>query len=143
MNLRLVQASNAFRIALVLVLIALLPAWTCSGIVQFNSCTGEVISPQINALSPQAISADLSSILLSIDGAGFVLQSEILWNGHPLQTSFVDSHHLEATITQQTLASFGGSAGANVLISVTTPSSNPSFDCENGATSAEITLVID
>jgi hypothetical protein len=142
MNSRLVQASNAFRIALVFALVSLLPAWTCSGIIQFNSCTGVVVTPQINSLSPQAISADLSSVLLSVDGAGFVAQSEILWNGHPHQTSFVDSHHLEATITQQTLASFGGSAGADVFISVTTPSFSPSFACENGATSAEMTLLI-
>jgi hypothetical protein len=143
MSSSLVSASKVIRILFFLGLISLLPAWTCSGIVQFNSCTGEVLQPQINAISPDPISAQTTSVLLTVDGSGFVSQSEILWNGHRLQTIFVDSRHLQATITKQTFASFGGAAGSSVFISVTTSSSSSFIDCENGLTSAEVTLVID
>ena len=143
MNSRLVPTSNALRrIVFVASLVSLLPAWTCSAIVQFNNCT-TLVQPQITAISPLSIAADASSVLVIVDGTGFVSQSEILWNGHPLQTTFVDSRHLQATITQQTFASFGGSAGSSVFISVTTLSSGSFRDCQGSLTSAEITLAID
>lgn len=139
----LVHASKSFRILFILALASLLPAWTCSAIVQFNGCTDAIAQPQIAAVSPQSIPADTSSVLLTVNGSAFVSQSEILWNGKPLQTTFLDSSHLQAAITQQTFASFGGSSGSNVSISVNTPSSNSFADCADGGTSTSLTLVID
>jgi len=77
-----------------------------------------------------------------VDGSGFVSQSEILWNGNPLQTAFVDSRHLQTTITQQTLDSFGGSVGTNVLISVVSPQSDFIVGCPNGGSSGTLVLVV-
>lgn len=87
-------------------------------------------------------SAYSDSVLLTVNGNSFVRQSQILWNANPLQTTFVDSHHLQATITQQTFNSFGGSAGNSVLISVMTPGSASSGGCTNGGSSATLVLEI-
>ena len=130
-----------YRIALLLLLTSLLSAWTCTAVVRFNSCPGAVPQPQISGLAPNSISADVVSVLLTIEGSGFVSQSEILWNGNPLQTTFMDSGHLQTTITQQTFDSFGGSAGSSVLISVLSPGSNAVLGCPNGGNSG--TLVLD
>ncbi|HVI76785.1 MAG TPA: hypothetical protein VM715_01200 [Candidatus Acidoferrum sp.] len=48
------------------------------------------------------------SVVLSVAGTGFVPQSEIQWNENPLPTTFIDSGHLQASVTQQTFDSFGG-----------------------------------
>jgi hypothetical protein len=124
MSTCLIHASKPFRIALILVLTWLLSAWTCTATVGFNSCLGVVPQPQIIALWPDTISADAESVDLTVEGRDFVSQSEILWNGNALPTRFVDSSHLQATITQQTFEWFGGSAGNTVLISVISPTSN-------------------
>jgi len=130
------------RIVFVLVLTYLLSGWTCSAVVNFNSCPDAVPQPQITALSPDNISADATLVLLSVKGSGFVPQSEILWNGNPLGTSFVDSHHLEATITQETFDWFGGTAGGSVLISVKSPASGVIKGCSNGGVSGTLVLNI-
>jgi hypothetical protein len=107
-----------YRIGLVLGLAALLSAWTCSAVVNLNGCADSFPHPQIGALSPNPISADIVSEVLSVEGMGFVPQSEVHWNKHPLPTSFIDSRHLQATVTQDTLDSFGGSSGNSVTVSV-------------------------
>ena len=137
-----VTRCKPYRIGLVLVLIPLLSAWTCTAIVSLNSCTDALPRPQIDSLSPVTISADSASVLLTVNGNSFVRQSEILWNANPLQTTFVDSHHLQATITQQTFNSFGGSAGNSVLISVMTLGSASVVGCTNGGSSATLVLEI-
>jgi len=142
MNSRLSVLCKPCRIALVLVLTCLLSAWTCSAVVNFNSCPGAVPQPQIASLSPNAISADANSVLMLVDGAGFVRESKILWNGNPLQTTFLDSRHLQTTITQETLNSFGGSDGSSVLISVKSPESVSIEGCPNGGSSATLVLSI-
>lgn len=137
-----VTRCKPYRIGLVLVLIPLLSAWTCSAFFSFNSCFDSVPQSQITSISPQAIPAYSDSVLLTVNGNSFVRQSQILWNANPLQTTFVDSHHLQATITQQTFNSFGGSAGNSVLISVMTPGSASSGGCTNGGSSATLVLEI-
>ena len=137
-----VTRCKPYRIGLVLVLIPLLSAWTCSAFFSFNSCPDSLPRPQIGSLSPVAISADSASVLLTVNGNSFVRQSEILWNANPLQTTFVDSHHLQATITQQTFNSFGGSAGNSVLISVMTLGSTSVEGCANDGSSATLVLEI-
>lgn len=137
MTFCLVRISKLFSVAFVLVLLLLLPAWTCS--FGFQSCLSDVQQPRINSLSPGNIPADTTSVLLTVNGSDFIPQSEILWNGNRLETKYLDSGHLQSTITQQTFESFGGSAGANVRISV---SSRTSFECSD-LESSTLILVID
>ena len=129
----------AVRIAFVAALTLLLSGWTtCTAIIDFNSCQGTVPVPQITSLSPGSVPGDAQSVLLIVNGSGFVPQSQIMWNGNALQTTFTDSGHLQTTITQQTFDSFGGSKGNNVQISVR---SQGSFGCPSG-NSATLVLVI-
>jgi hypothetical protein len=131
------------RVASVAALTLLLSGWTtCTAIVNFRSCTDTVPQPQITSLSPDTIPGDAESVQLIANGSGFVPQSQIMWNGNALQTMFTDSRHLEATITQQTFASFGGSAGSSVQISVRSLVSAPVLGCPNGENSATLDLVI-
>jgi hypothetical protein len=139
MSTCLVHASKTSRIALILVLTWLSSAWTCSVFLGFHSCLESLPQPQIIALLPDTISEDEAPVLLTVDGSGFVSQSEILWNGHPLQTMFMDSGLLKTTITQRTFESFGGSAGNSVLISVMSPESD--LGC-SGSSSGTVVLLI-
>jgi len=129
--------------ACIAALTLLLSGWTtCSAIVDFNSCESSVPQPHITSLSPGAIAGDTASILLTVNGSDFVPQSQIMWNGNALQTAFADSRHLQATITQQTFESFGGSAGSSVQISVRSLGSVAVLGCPNGGNSATLDLVI-
>ena len=131
------------RMACIAALTLLLSGWTtCSAIVDFNSCESSVPQPQTTSLSPGAIASDTASILLMVNGSDFVPQSQIMWNGNALQTAFADSRHLQATITQQTFESFGGSAGSSVQISVRSLGSVGVLGCPNGGNSATLELVI-
>ena len=127
------------RVVLIAALTLLLSGWTCSAI--FLSCQG-VAQSQVTSLSPDAIPSNAESVLLTVVGIGFTPQSQIMWNGNALQTMFMDSHHVQTTVTQQTFDSFGGSMGNDVQISVR---SHPSFDdlgCPIGGNSATLVLVI-
>lgn len=119
-------------IALIAVLTVLLSGWTCSGM--FVSCQG-VSQAQITSLSPGAIPRDVNSVPLTVTGSGFTPQSQIMWNGSTLETTFLDSHHLQTTITRETLESFGG--GSSVRISVSQGSG-----CPINGNSAALDLVI-
>jgi hypothetical protein len=131
------------RIILIAVLTLLLAGWTtCSAMVDFNSCESSVPQPQIISLSPGSIPGDAASVLLTVNGSGFAPQSQIMWNGSALPTTFTDSRHLQTTITQQTLDSLGGSAGSSVQISVTSQGSVAVSGCPNGGNSATLALVI-
>jgi hypothetical protein len=100
-------------IALIAGLTLLLSGWTCSGM--FVSCQG-VSQPQITSIPPGKIPSDVNSVPLTVAGNGFTPQSQIMWNGSTLETTFLDAHHLQATIRQETLESFGD--GSSVRISV-------------------------
>jgi hypothetical protein len=138
----LVHRLKPFRLALLLLLTWLSSAWTCSAFFGFNSCLDAVPQPQTTALLPTSISVDELPVLLTVDGTGFVSQSEIQWNGSPLQTTFLDSRHLQTMITQQTLDSFGGSAGSDVQISVVSPESHFIVGCPSGGSSGTLVLVV-
>lgn len=132
------------RVALIAVLTLLLSGWsTCTAMVDFNSCEGSVLQPQITSLLPGAISGDAESVVMTVNGSGFAPQSQIMWNGSALPTTFTDSSHLRTTITQQTFNSFGGSAGSSVQISVKSQGSVAVPGCPNGGNSATLDLVID
>jgi len=107
-------------ITLIAVLTLLLSGWTCSGM--FVSCQG-VSQAQITSLSPDKIPSDVNSVPMTVAGNGFTPQSQIMWNGSTLETTFLDSRHLQATITRETLESFGD--GNTVRISVSQGSGCP------------------
>jgi hypothetical protein len=131
-----------FRVGFVAALTLTLSGWTCTAIIGFNSCLGVPATPQITLLSPRAISATADSVLLTVRGTGFVPQSQILWNGSALPTTFVDPQHLQATITQQTFTQFGGAFGSNVLISVNSPVTTTVVGCPIAGSSATLVLII-
>jgi hypothetical protein len=130
------------RISFIAVLTLALSGWTCTAIIGFNSCFGLPPAPQITSLSPNAISATANSVLLTVSGSDFVSQSQILWNGSALPTTFFDSQHLQATITQRTFDQFGDTSGSSVLISVNSPVTATVVGCPIGGSSATLVLVI-
>jgi hypothetical protein len=132
-----------YRVGLVVVLSFLLSAWTCTAIVDFDSCTNPVPQPNVISLSPGTIPANAVPVLMVVDGTGFSPQSEILWNGNRLQTTFMDSRHLRVTVTQETLELFGGSVGGTVLISVMSPASSTVVRCSIGGVSGTLVLFIE
>jgi len=122
------------RVGLVAILTFALSGWTCTAV----SCLGVTTTPQINSLSPNSIAANAASVPLIVIGDNFIPQSQILWNGHTLATKFMDSQHLQASITQQTFEQFGGSQGDHVLIAVNSPVAR----CPISGSSATLVLVI-
>jgi len=131
------------RIACIATLTLLLCGWsTCTAVVDFNNCQGSMPQPQITSLSPGAVPGDSTSVLLIVNGSDFVAQSQIMWNGSALPTTFIDSSHLQTTITQQTFNAFGGAAGSSVQISVRSLGSGGISGCPNGGNSAALELVI-
>jgi len=133
---------NWLRVGLIAVVSFALSGWTCSAIIGFNSCLGIPAVPQITSLSPNVVSQNAASVVLIVIGSNFVPQSQILWNGNTLATTFVDSSHLQATITQQTFAQFGGSTGGKVLISVNSAVSSAVVGCPVPGSTATLVLVI-
>jgi hypothetical protein len=129
------------HIGLIAALTPLLSGWTCRAM--FISCQGVGEQPQITSISPDAIPSDANSVLLTVDGSGFTPQSQIMWNGNALQTTFANSRQLQTTITQQTFDFFGGSAGSNVQISVSSAESISDFGCPIGGSSGRLFLIID
>ena len=131
------------RVAFITALTLLLSGWTtCNALFVFNSCQGSVPQPQITSLSPDTIPGDAGSVLLVVNGSAFVPQSQIMWNGSALQTTFMNPRHLQTTITQETFDSFGGSAGSNVQISVRSLGSVADLGCPIGGNSTTLVLVI-
>jgi len=130
----LVNPSRLFpSIALIAALTVLLSGWTCSAM--FESCQG-VSQAQISALSPGSIPSDANSVPLIVEGSGFTPRSQILWNGSTLETTFLDSRHLQTTITQEIIDDFGG--GSTVQISV----GSQGLGCPINGNSATRDLVI-
>jgi hypothetical protein len=130
------------RIGFVAGLSLTLSGWTCTAIIGFQTCFGVPATPQITLLSPSAVAAYANSALLTVKGSGFVPQSQILWNGHALPTTYIDSQHLQTLITQQTFTQFGGAFGSNVLISANSPVTAAVAGCPIAGNSATLVLVI-
>ena len=126
------------RVSLLAIVTFALSGWTCTAV----SCFGVSSAPQVASLSPHSISANTQSVPLIVIGDNFVAQSQILWNGNTLATTFMDSQHLQATITPQTFQQFGGSQGSNVLIAVNSPVSTFVPGCPIAGSSATLVLVI-
>jgi len=133
----------SFRIASIALVTLVLSGWTtCSGMFVFDSCHSPVPMPQIISIAPGSMPDNFDSIVLTVTGADFVSQSQILWNGNALVTTFNDAQHLTTTITPQILESFGGSPGNSVSISVRSQGPNRDFGCANGGTSGTLVLII-
>ena len=130
------------RMGFIAVVILALSGWACTAIIGFQSCLGVPSVPQITSLSPNAVLVISDPVLLTVSGSAFVSQSQILWNGNPIATAFIDSQHLQAAITQQTFAQFGGGFGSNVLISVNTPMTSAVLGCPIPGASAALVLVV-
>ncbi len=140
-NLR--SHSPWFRTVFIAILTLVLSGWTtCSGMFVWDSCPDQVPVPQIISIAPSSMPGNLDSIVLTVTGTDFVSQSQILWNGNTLETTFKDSQTLTSTITQQTLESFGGSPGGSVWISVRSQANNRDFGCANIETSGTLILII-
>jgi hypothetical protein len=133
---------GSLLIGFVAALTLTLSGWTCTAIIGFNSCLGVPATPQITLLSPSAISVTADSVVLTVNGSGFVPQSQILWNGTALPSTFINSQHLQTTITQQTFTQFGGGLGSNVLISVNSPMTATVVGCPIAGSSATLVLII-
>lgn len=131
------------RIGFVAALIWTSSGGTCTAVIGFNSCLGVPATPQITFLSPNAVSAAANSVLLTVGGGGFVPQSQILWNGSALPTTFADSQHLQTTITQQTFTRFGGTFGSHVLISVNSAVTATVVGCPIPGSSTTLVLIVD
>ena len=131
------------HIGMVAVLALTLSGWTCTAIIGFNSCLGIPPSPQITSLSPNVISTSVTSVVLIVIGNGFVPRSQILLNGSTMPTRFVDSQHLQTTITQQTFEQFSVASGSSVLISVNSPMTTTVVGCPVPGASSTLVLAID
>lgn len=73
-------------------------------------------SPVVTQIVPQMISAGSSGTVLTVDGAGFVPGSSILWNGQAIPSTFVSSGQMTATIDSSLVQQLG-----SAQISVQTP----------------------
>jgi hypothetical protein len=136
------KTTLAVRIGLLAVLACVLSGWTCSAIFRFDSCFDTVSQPQIISLRPSTIPSHADSVVLIVNGSDFISQSQILWNGNALQTTFVNSQQLQAIISPQVFDSFGGSAGSSVQISVLSPRSSVVVGCSTGWTSGIFVVFI-
>jgi IPT/TIG domain len=136
------KAILVLRIAFVAVVTLASCGWTCSGIISFDGCFDTTALPKIDSLFPDTVSWGLNSVL-TVNGSHFVSQSQILWNGNPVQTTYLNSHQLRMTITQETFDAFGGSPRSTVPVAVISPSSKTVVGCPDGGTSGIILLFID
>jgi hypothetical protein len=73
---------------------------------------------QVASLWSDSIPIDTQSVMLTVNGNRFIPQAQITWDGNPLPTTFIDSHHLQTAITQQTFISFEAFVGNSVQIAV-------------------------
>ena len=69
--------------------------------------------PVISGLSPSSAIAGSGSLQLTVNGTDFIAESEILWNGNALPTTYVSATQLAATVGEAELAS-AGSADVSV-----------------------------
>jgi hypothetical protein len=65
-----------------------------------------------------------------------------MWNSNPLQTTFIDRHHLQTTVTPQIFESFGGAPGSTVQLSVFSKGSADQSGCPIDGNSDSQTLAI-
>jgi hypothetical protein len=71
-----------------------------------NGLPFEVLAPapQIASVAPGAIPAGNPTATITVDGANFVAGAQVLWNGQPLPTTFVNGGRLTAQVDAALLA---------------------------------------
>lgn len=58
----------------------------------------EAATPQITSLAPISVTAGSPALTLTINGANFAADAQVLWNGKPLATHFVSSTQLTVQV---------------------------------------------
>ncbi|MBL8207984.1 MAG: IPT/TIG domain-containing protein, partial [Blastocatellia bacterium] len=87
-------------------------------------------APTISSLSPASVIVGSSSFALTVNGANFVSNSEVRWNGATRPTTFLSTAQLSAMISANDVAAVGS---ANVTVFTPTP---------GGGTSNALTFTI-
>jgi len=72
--------------------------------------------PTVTSASPSSVATGSAAFILTVNGAGFVGSSSVLWDGAPRITTFVSATQLSATISATDVAAEG-----TALISVSNP----------------------
>ena len=85
-----------------------------SGSAEFTIDPTSNPAPTTLSISPTAVNAGSSEIILTVYGSNFMPTSTIQWNGAALTTSYLSSEQLEAQVPASSLAS-PGVAGVAVL----------------------------
>jgi uncharacterized protein (TIGR03437 family) len=101
-----------------------------------NSGTGSLL---LTSLSPTSAAVNSASVSLVLMGSGFTSSSQVIFNGFPIATQFVNSNELIATVPAGQLT-FALSA----LVTVTTPgvgtSNSLTFVIGNGGSGVQMTI---
>jgi len=63
--------------------------------------------PVLSSLAPSSTPAGTPDFTMTVNGAGFVSASAVLWNGSPRTTTFVSSTRLDAQILSSDVATMG------------------------------------
>lgn len=80
----------------------------------------EALPPHISQLNPASLLAGSPSITLTVSGANFSPDAQVLWNGEPLPTTFVNSGRLTARVDSAYLFD-----GQTVGVAVRNPTPQP------------------
>jgi len=82
----------------------------CLGILLVLPCLALAAGtrPTISGISPTGATAGSATLVLTVNGSGFVRGSVVLWNGSGLTTTYVNFSQLKATVPSTALASAGG-----------------------------------
>jgi len=85
-----------------------------------NSLTFSVlVTPSISSISPSTAIAWGPDLTITVEGSGFVQESQVLFDGHPITTSFLSTTRLTATVP---------AADIRVARTVEVAVNNPPFD---------------
>jgi hypothetical protein len=68
-----------------------------------HSLVGTISPPSIMALAPETVPVDSAPFMLTVNGSNFGTDAVVFWNGTPLNTRFVTSGQLLATLTDTNL----------------------------------------
>ena len=92
--------------------------------------------PQVSALTPSSVTAGAPACTLTVTGFNFQSNSQVLWNGSPRPTTYVNGSQLTAQINVADVATSGtvnvqvttGSAQSTAVPFTITPLASLSFD---------------
>ena len=73
----------------------------------------EALPPLVDSVAPGSATAGIAGTTLTVNGARFAADSQVLWDGAPVPTTFVNSSKLTAQIDAARLA-LGGEVGVSV-----------------------------